>query len=209
MIQIKKDLLGKGSSGKVYKAIDERNGSFVAIKEMVFVSPKFAISKLKRLKNIIEGDKKVKQDPKSAIMKEINLLQRLDHPNIVKYKGKEIEYLFIYLEYISERIALYIIMEYVSEGSLDKIGKLKNGFTEQEMAHYSKNLSFKHLAEQILTGLHYLHSQKVVHRDIKGANILLSEDGVIKLADFGVATHLTDNTKTQTFTGTQYWSKSC
>lgn len=100
-------------------------------------------------------------------------------------------------------------MEYVSEGSLDKIGKLKNGFTEQEMAHYSKNLSFKHLAEQILTGLHYLHSQKVVHRDIKGANILLSEDGVIKLADFGVATHLTDNTKTQTFTGTQYWSKSC
>ena len=90
MIQIKKDLLGKGSSGKVYKAIDERNGSFVAIKEMVFVSPKFAISKLKRLIDIIEGDKKVKQDPKSAIMKEINLLQRLDHPNIVKYKGKEI-----------------------------------------------------------------------------------------------------------------------
>jgi serine/threonine protein kinase len=63
------------------------------------------------------------------------------------------------------------------------------------------------IAEQILQGLDYLHMQSVVHRDIKGANILLSETGVVKLADFGVATWLTDNHKTQTFTGTSFWSK--
>lgn len=62
-------------------------------------------------------------------------------------------------------------------------------------------------ALQILNGLDYLHTQGVVHRDIKGANILVSETGVVKLADFGVATLLTDNNKTQSFTGTPYWSK--
>ena len=62
--------------------------------------------------------------------------------------------------------------------------------------------------QQILQGLDYLNSQGVVHRDIKGANILLSEDGVIKLADFGVATLLSDNQKTQSLTGTPYWSKN-
>lgn len=64
------------------------------------------------------------------------------------------------------------------------------------------------IALQILNGLDYLHTQGVVHRDIKGANILVSETGVVKLADFGVATLLTDNNKTQSFTGTPYWSKS-
>lgn len=71
-------------------------------------------------------------------------------------------------------------------------------FPEQLISNYVK---------QILEGLDYLNSQGVVHRDIKGANILLSKNGTVKLADFGVATILSDAQKTQSFTGTPYWSK--
>lgn len=62
--------------------------------------------------------------------------------------------------------------------------------------------------KQILMGLDYLHSQGVVHRDVKGANILLSSDNIIKLADFGVATLINENQKTQSMKGTPFWSKS-
>lgn len=51
----------------------------------------------------------------------------------------------------------------------------------------------------------YLHSQVVIHRDIKGANILTTKDGVVKLADFGVATKLTDTEKSNSGTGSPYW----
>jgi serine/threonine protein kinase len=56
-----------------------------------------------------------------------------------------------------------------------------------------------------LTGLVYLHSQNVVHRDIKGANILTTKDGVVKLADFGVAKQFSETTKQSSVVGTPYW----
>ena len=77
------------------------------------------------------------------------------------------------------------------------VGK-KTPFSESMVAQY---------VVQILVGLHYLHCQGVVHRDIKGANILLSNDGTVKLADFGVATLINDNQKTQSMKGTPFWSK--
>ncbi|KAJ9103878.1 hypothetical protein QFC21_002340 [Naganishia friedmannii] len=106
----------------------------------------------------------------SDIMSEIDLLKNLNHQNIVKYRGffKSDEY-------------LYIILEYCENGSLQTISKRYGKFPEDLVAVY---------ISQVLQGLIYLHSQGVIHRDIKGANILTNKDGTVKLADFGVSTML-------------------
>jgi serine/threonine protein kinase len=61
---------------------------------------------------------------------------------------------------------------------------------------------------QVLDGLTYLHDQGVIHRDIKGANILATKDGLVKLADFGVAT-LSNDASDMSVAGTPYWSMIC
>ncbi|TFK48734.1 hypothetical protein OE88DRAFT_1633996 [Heliocybe sulcata] len=120
------------------------------------------------------------------IMSEIDLLKNLDHPNIVKYKGfkKEHEY-------------LYIILEFCENGSLHNICKRFGKFPENLVAVY---------ISQVLEGLVYLHDQGVIHRDIKGANILTNKDGCVKLADFGVASKATPGVVNDAaVVGSPYW----
>merc|ERR1712166_1273740 len=95
------------------------------------------------------------------------LLAAFDHPNIVRYLGAQ-----------QEQHKLFILMEYMPGGSLETLLKRFGAFTERMTRRYLR---------QILCGLSYLHSVGVVHRDIKGANILLSSDGLVKLADFGAS----------------------
>ncbi|KAG8817392.1 hypothetical protein FRC17_011250 [Serendipita sp. 399] len=116
------------------------------------------------------------------IMAEIDLLKNLNHPNIVKYKG-----------FVKTQEYLNIILEYCENGSLHNICKRFGKFPESLVAVY---------ISQVLHGLVYLHDQGVIHRDIKGANILTNKDGCVKLADFGVATAQVSDS---TVVGSPYW----
>ncbi|KAJ3881971.1 hypothetical protein F5051DRAFT_320678, partial [Lentinula edodes] len=123
----------------------------------------------------------------SSIMSEISLLKNLRHPNIVKYKG-----------FVKTRMHLYIILEFCENGSLSQIGKRFGKFPEGLVGVY---------VSQVLEGLCYLHEQGVIHRDIKGANILTNKDGTVKLADFGVAssTAIPSGSSSAEVVGSPYW----
>lgn len=90
-------------------------------------------------------------------------------------------------------------MEFVENGSLKDIIKKFGCLPESLTARYS---------HQVLQGLDYLHSLDILHRDIKGANILITKDGICKLADFGGATKIQGEQEDESsFGGTTYWSK--
>ena len=104
----------------------------------------------------------------SQLEKEIAILKDLDHPNIVKYIG-----------ILHQSSHVNIILEYVDSGSLANMLSRSGFFPESLASCY---------IDQVLSGLHYLHSRGIVHRDIKGSNLLITEENVLKLADFGIAT---------------------
>ncbi|EFJ36960.1 hypothetical protein SELMODRAFT_76216 [Selaginella moellendorffii] len=132
----------------------------------------------------------VVDDPKSIesvkqLMQEINMLSSLRHPNIVQYLGSEM---------LDD--SLYIYLEFVSGGSIHKVLQEYGAFKEPVIRSYT---------QQILSGLQYLHSMNKVHRDIKGANILVDTNGEVKLADFGMAKHISSSSLVLSFKGSPYW----
>lgn len=116
---------------------------------------------------------------------EMLLLNQLSHPNIVQYYGSELS---------SETLSVYL--EFVSGGSIHKLLQEYGPFGETVLRNYTA---------QILSGLAYLHGRNTVHRDIKGANILVDPNGDIKLADFGMAKHISAYTSIKSFKGSPYW----
>ncbi|KAL6765107.1 kinase-like domain-containing protein, partial [Haematococcus lacustris] len=122
-----------------------------------------------------------------SIRKEIQFLANCNHPNIVKYMGS-----------YRHRHELWIVMEYCGGGSVsDLLAASGQGIPQDVIAF---------ICGEALKGLSYLHSLGKVHRDIKCGNILLSDSGAVKLADFGVAAQLTATmSKRQTFIGTPHW----
>uniref|UniRef100_A0A0E0D799 mitogen-activated protein kinase kinase kinase n=1 Tax=Oryza meridionalis TaxID=40149 RepID=A0A0E0D799_9ORYZ len=124
--------------------------------------------------NIIPDDAKSAESLKQ-LEQEIKFLSQFKHENIVQYYGSE---------YIEDRF--YIYLEYVHPGSINKyVNQHCGAMTESVIRSFTRH---------ILKGLAFLHSQKIMHRDIKGANLLVDVNGVVKLADFGMAKHVVQAT---------------
>lgn len=145
----KLDKIGQGTYSSVYRARDIENGKIVALKKV-------------RFDNL---------EPESVrfMAREIHILRRLDHPNIIKLEGL-----------VTSRMScsLYLVFEYMEHdlAGLASCPGLK--FTEPQVKCY---------IQQLLRGLDHCHSRNILHRDIKGANLLIDNSGILKIADFGLA----------------------
>ncbi|XXG67639.1 hypothetical protein AAC387_Pa06g0936 [Persea americana] len=145
----KLDKIGQGTYSNVYRARDIDNGKIVALKKV-------------RFDNL---------EPESVrfMAREIHILRRLDHPNIIKLEGL-----------VTSRMScsLYLVFEYMEHdlAGLASCPGLK--FTEPQVKCYM---------QQLLRGLDHCHSRNILHRDIKGSNLLIDNAGILKIADFGLA----------------------
>uniref|UniRef100_G3RUC7 Mitogen-activated protein kinase kinase kinase kinase n=1 Tax=Gorilla gorilla gorilla TaxID=9595 RepID=G3RUC7_GORGO len=141
----------------------------------------------------VSGDlvalKMVKMEPDddvSTLQKEILILKTCRHANIVAYHGS-----YLWLQ------KLWICMEFCGAGSLQDIYQVTGSLSE---------LQISYVCREVLQGLAYLHSQKKIHRDIKGANILINDAGEVRLADFGISAQIGATlARRLSFIGTPYW----
>ncbi|XP_068080469.1 mitogen-activated protein kinase kinase kinase kinase 3 isoform X7 [Danio rerio] len=146
-----------------------------------------------KARNVTTGElaaiKVIKLEPGedfAVVQQEIIMMKDCKHSNIVAYFGS-------YLR----RDKLWISMEYCGGGSLQDIYHVTGPLTESQIAYVTR---------ETLQGLYYLHNKGKMHRDIKGANILLTDNGYVKLADFGVSAQITATlAKRKSFIGTPYW----
>lgn len=146
----KLDKIGQGTYSSVYRARDLETGKIVALKKVRFVN----------------------MDPESVrfMAREIHILRRLDHPNVVKLEGL-----------VTSRMScnLYLVFEYMEHDLAGLTALSGNKFTEPQVKCYM---------QQLLRGLDHCHSRGVLHRDIKGSNLLVDNNGILRIGDFGLAT---------------------
>ncbi|XP_076323587.1 serine/threonine-protein kinase mig-15-like isoform X3 [Tachypleus tridentatus] len=137
----------------------------------------------------------VTEDEEEEIKLEINVLKKYSHHrNIATYYGA-----FIQKSPPGKDDKLWLVMEYCGAGSVtDLVKSTKGQSLKEEWIAY--------ICREILRGLSHLHANKIIHRDIKGQNVLLTDNAEVKLVDFGVSAQL-DRTigRRNTFIGTPYW----
>ncbi|KAK4698471.1 mitogen-activated protein kinase kinase kinase, partial [Phenoliferia sp. Uapishka_3] len=196
---IKGALIGVGAFGSVYLGMNPTSGSLMAVKQVEL--PTGSSHNEERKKSMLD-----------ALEREIELLKVLQHeseptsppasvflPLLIKVLGKRTD-IVQYLDSSSDDTHLNIFLEYVPGGS---VAALLSNYGAFEEALVSK------FVRQILTGLHYLHEREIIHRDIKGANILVDNKGGIKISDFGISKKVEDNLLTgahrPSLQGSVYW----
>lgn len=161
----KRECIGRGSFGEVYKGVDVSTGKDVAIK----------------LVDLERADEEI-----DVIQREIKVMSQISNPYVVQYYAS-----------LMRDSTLWIVMEYMSAGSLKELLDDVGPFPDDAIATVLKALC---------KGLDYVHKGSKLHRDIKAANILVSEHGDVKLADFGVAGQMTMTVRQRnTFVGSPFW----
>ena len=169
--------IGLGAYGQVFKAKHNETGEIYAIKIIDYS------------RNNDSENNKVIDYNYNSIQQETSLMKILrDCQYIVKYYGS----------YFSRRSnTLWLILEYCSCGSvIDLMLSMDRTFTEYEIAS---------ITAMVLKGLDYIHNKNLIHRDIKGANILINEQGIVKIADFGVGAELINENNRKSKKGSPYW----
>ncbi|KAH6684383.1 kinase-like domain-containing protein [Halenospora varia] len=154
--------LGEGTFGEVHKAKSKRTGAVVALKKILMHNEKDGF-------------------PITAL-REIKLLKLLSHQNILKLEEMAVEH-HMKTHDKRKRAIMYMVTPYMDH---DLSGLLENPsvkFTEPQIKCYML---------QLLEGLRYLHDSKILHRDMKAANLLISNKGILQIADFGLARHYDD-----------------
>lgn len=172
------ELFDKEDPDKIFEDLREiGHGSFGA----VYYARNYVTKEIVAIKKMSYQGKQ-SNEKWQDILKEIRFLRQLNHPNTVEYKGC----------YLRDNTA-WLVMEYCLGSASDIIEVHKRPLKEDEIAA---------ICEGVLRGLHYLHSLGRIHRDIKAGNILLTENGTVKLADFGSASI---KCPANSFVGTPYW----
>ncbi|XP_074316427.1 protein IMPAIRED IN BABA-INDUCED STERILITY 1-like [Silene latifolia] len=145
----KLEKIGQGTYSSVFRARDLESGKIVALKKV-------------RFDNF---------EPESVrfMAREILILRRLDHPNVIKLEG-------IVASKLS--CSIYLVFEYMEHDLAGLVSCPDIKFTESQVKCYMK---------QLLSGIEHCHSRGVMHRDIKGSNLLVNNEGILKVADFGLA----------------------
>lgn len=139
---------------------------------------------------ILAALKQVNVDDESDLKQysvEVNILSQFNHRNVV---GMHEAF------YYDSKIWMYL--EYCSVGAVDNV--------MQELEHGLSESLIKSISKQMCIGLNFLHNNNVIHRDLKAGNVLLTNDAIVKLADFGVSAKCSDHDeKRNTFIGTPHW----
>lgn len=177
----KQKKIGQGASGSVYVARVKESASSAVAREIYRThGPKGQVAiKQMDLRN---------QPRKELIVNEIIVMKDSKHPNIVNFLDSFLQ------EQTNE---LWVVMEFMEGGALTDIIDNNPVITEDQIST---------IAYETCKGLAHLHSQDIIHRDIKSDNVLLDRMGNVKITDFGFCAKLTESkSKRATMVGTPYW----